>query len=68
MKYMTKEEIEKYDINEVNVKTQEPYRTLFEKVMLQKELYYDYLEKQEKEDDQIRRARDFMIYINMVIL
>jgi len=59
MKYMTKEEIEKYDINEVNVKTQEPYRTLFEKVMLQKELYYDYLEKQEKEDDQIRRARDF---------
>ncbi|MGI6377475.1 MAG: nucleotidyl transferase AbiEii/AbiGii toxin family protein [Bacilli bacterium] len=59
MKYLTDAELEEYDIKEIIVKTQEPYRTLFEKILLQKELYQGFLDNNEERDDQIRRARDF---------
>ena len=35
--------IKEYEIKEITVKTQEPYRTLFEKILLQKKLYQDFL-------------------------
>ncbi len=59
MKYLNNDEIKEYEIKEITVKTQEPYRTLFEKILLQKELYQGFLNNKEEKDDQIRRARDF---------
>ena len=58
MKYLNNDEIKEYEIKEITVKTQEPYRTLFEKILLQKELYQGFLNNKEEKDDQIRRARD----------
>jgi len=41
------------------VKTQEPYRTMMEKILLEKELYKEFLEGKASDESQEKRARDF---------
>ena len=59
LKYMSKDEIDEFDMHPVPVLTQEPYRTFFEKITLQKELYKDYLAGKPLDETQAKRARDF---------
>lgn len=59
LKYMTDEDKETYGVIKFKINTQEPFRTLFEKIILQKELYDSFLNNNEEADDQIKRARDY---------
>lgn len=52
-------EIEEYEMNPFIVKTQEPHRTLIEKILLQKEIYKDYTNRKDSPETAQNRARDF---------
>lgn len=58
-KYLDNDEKVRFDIDKVKVLTQEPYRTFFEKTILEKELYREFLEKKASEESQEKRARYF---------
>lgn len=58
-KYLDKNEIEIFDMQPITVLTQEPYRTLFEKLTLEKELFKNDLEGNLTNETQQKRARDF---------
>jgi predicted nucleotidyltransferase component of viral defense system len=58
-KYLEEFEKEKYEIHPVVVKTQEPYRTMIEKILLEKELYKEFLLGLNSDESQEKRARDF---------
>lgn len=61
-KYLDDSEINKYNMFPINVKTQKPVRTFFEKVILEKELYKEFLNGISTADSletQEKRARDF---------
>ncbi len=57
--FMTSSEVVEYEITSVTVQTQAPYRTFFEKIIIQKELYVGFLNNSEEVETQIKRARDF---------
>lgn len=59
MEHMSDADKKIYEVTKIKVITQTPFRTMFEKILLQKELYGEFLETNEEDDDQIRRARDF---------
>ena len=52
-------EISDYDMAPFSVKTQEPYRTLVEKILLQKEIFKDYIHDVSSPETARERARDF---------
>lgn len=56
---MTSHELIQYDMDRVQVITQEPFRTMLEKILLEKEIYKDFLAGKESEESQEKRARDF---------
>ena len=56
---LTDSEISEYDMSPFNVKTQEPYRTLVEKILLQKEIFKDYMHDVSSPETARERARDF---------
>lgn len=56
---LTTEEIMKYEMDEVTVLTQEPYSTLLEKIILEKELYKEKKSGVTRSETHIDRARDF---------
>lgn len=58
-KYLEQDEIDEYDMQPISVLTQEPYRTFFEKIILEKELYKDDTEGRPLDESQEKRARDF---------
>jgi len=58
-KYLDKSEIVEYEVQPIIVKTQEPYRTMMEKILLEKELYKEFLLKLQSDESQAKRARDF---------
>ncbi len=58
-KYLEEFEEEEYEIHPVVVKTQEPYRTMIEKILLEKELYKEFLLGLNSDESQEKRARDF---------
>ena len=58
-KYLDESEIEEHDMVPIMVKTQEPYRTMMEKIILEKELYKEYLDGKISDESQAKRARDF---------
>ena len=58
-KYLEESEKDKYEIYPVVVKTQEPYRTMMEKILLEKELYKEFLLGLRSDESQEKRARDF---------
>jgi hypothetical protein len=58
-KYLDESEMESYDVHPVTVKTQEPYRTMMEKILLEKELYKEFLQNIHSDESQKKRARDF---------
>jgi hypothetical protein len=58
-KYLEEFEKEEYEIHPVVVKTQEPYRTMIEKILLEKELYKEFLLGLNSDESQEKRARDF---------
>ena len=57
--YLEKEEINEYGVLPIKVLTQEPYRTFFEKITLEKELFKEDLLGQSQSETQEKRARDF---------
>ena len=57
--YLDKLEIEDYDVFPITVNTQMPYRTMMEKILLEKELYKEFLECKASDESQEKRARDF---------
>lgn len=59
LKYMEQEEIADFDMHPVTVLTQEPYRTFFEKIILEKELFKNDIEGNPLDETQEKRARDF---------
>lgn len=59
LKYMDQDEVNEFDMHPISVLTQEPYRTFFEKITLEKELYKDGLEGRPLDETQEKRARDF---------
>jgi len=59
LKYMEQDEIDEYNMQPFNVLTQEPYRTFFEKIILEKELFKNYLKELPLDETQEKRARDF---------
>lgn len=58
-KYMENDEIKTFDIRPVTVLTQEPYRTFFEKIILEKELFKIQSKDSSPNETQSKRARDF---------
>ena len=56
---LEEDEIIQYDMLPFSVKTQEPYRTFIEKILLQKEIYKDYLNGILAPESSKKRARDF---------
>lgn len=58
-KYLDEDEKDEYDIKPLTVLTQEPFRTFFEKVTLEKELAKDDMLGQTSDETQEKRARDF---------
>lgn len=58
-KYLDEEEKVLYEMGSVKVLTQEPYRTFFEKITLEKELFKEFLSGIESDESQEKRARDF---------
>lgn len=58
-KYLEEFEKAEYDIHPVVVKTQKPYRTMIEKILLEKELYKAFLLDLASDETQEKRARDF---------
>ena len=58
-KYMDESELEEYNMQSIIVNTQEPYRTMIEKVLLEKELYKNFLNQIQLDESQEKRARDF---------
>ena len=58
-KYLDESEMEAYEVHPITVKTQEPYRTMMEKILLEKELYKEFLLKLHSDESQEKRARDF---------
>lgn len=56
---LTEEEIKEYEMNSFAVKTQAPFRTLIEKVLLQKEIYKDFINGNTSPESARARARDF---------
>ncbi len=59
VKHMDQNDIDKFDMHKISVLTQAPYRTFFEKISLEKELFKDDLEGRLSDESQERRARDF---------
>lgn len=58
-KYLEEAEKDEFEMYPINVKTQEPYRTMIEKILLEKELYKEFLLKMVSDESQGKRARDF---------
>ncbi|QLY39844.1 nucleotidyl transferase AbiEii/AbiGii toxin family protein [Hujiaoplasma nucleasis] len=58
-KYLDQDEIDEFDMHPVAVLTQEPYRTFFEKITLEKELFKNDIEGNPLDETQEKRARDF---------
>lgn len=58
-KYLEEDEKIRFEIDKIKVITQEPFRTFFEKITLEKELYKEFLEKIAADESQEKRARDF---------
>ena len=58
-KYLEESEKEEYEIYQIVVKTQEPYRTMIEKTLLEKELFKEFLQGISSDESQEKRARDF---------
>jgi site-specific recombinase XerD len=57
--YLDESEIQAYDMDSIVVNTQEHYRTMMEKLLLEKELYKDFSNEQPMDESQEKRARDF---------
>lgn len=57
--YLDTNEIERYQMQPFEVVTQEPHRTFFEKILLEKELFKNTLLDNELDESQEKRARDF---------
>ena len=58
-KYLNEDEKLNYDVFPIKVLTQEPYRTFFEKITLEKELFKEDFTGLPSSESQERRARDF---------
>lgn len=59
LKYLSEDEKLYYEVFPIKVLTQEAYRTFFEKITLEKELFKEELTGQLSAESQERRARDF---------
>jgi len=58
-RYLDESEIKEFDMHPIVVNTQKPYRTMMEKILLEKELYKGYLNQVQLDESQEKRARDF---------
>ncbi len=59
-KFLDEADKKKYNMEPITVKTQAPYRTMIEKILLEKEqLYKDFLHGRVHNESQEKRARDF---------
>lgn len=56
---MSREEIRNYKMHAIKVRTQEPYRTMVEKIVLEKEIYKDIQAGLNPSETHTKRARDF---------
>jgi hypothetical protein len=56
---LTDTEIIEFDMQPFKIKTQEPYRTLVEKILLQKEIHKDFVNGEFSPETAQERARDF---------
>jgi predicted nucleotidyltransferase component of viral defense system len=56
---LTDAEILEFDMKPFKIKTQEPYRTLVEKILLQKEIHKDFVNGEFSPETAQERARDF---------